>query len=258
MKAEFLTDAPNWIELLLQAALLFVMSQAVSPGRTNRVDVLKEGYARDTPEGVCEANGSSTLVRCRYEGRADVNVVVDTGSPWDREALLKGLEQHSLTADDIHYVVCSHGHVDHVGNLNLFTGATHIVSHDIVQIGDRYVDNHLSEGQPYKLAEDVTVIPTPGHTHRCVSVVVGRTGQGTVVVSGDLFECAADLEDESIWRSKSEFPELHKESRARVLSIADWIVPGHGAVFAVPAKYHSQSPSSPSPSATPAQSLPQQ
>ena len=41
------------------------------------------------------------------------------------------LRKHEITAGDIDYVIGTHGHSDHIGNLNLFTNATHIVSHDI-------------------------------------------------------------------------------------------------------------------------------
>lgn len=33
--------------------------------------------------------------------------------------------------EDIQYVVCTHGHSDHCGNLNLFTHAIHVVGYDI-------------------------------------------------------------------------------------------------------------------------------
>jgi len=45
---------------------------------------------------------------------------------------------HELDPEKVDYVVCTHGHSDHVGNLNMFLNAVHIVSHDVC-IGDTYV-----------------------------------------------------------------------------------------------------------------------
>lgn len=76
----------------------------------------------------------------------------------------------------------------------------------------------------------VSIIPTPGHTGRDVSVLVKGTVVGQVLVAGDLFECCAD--DDS-WRELSENPEVQDESRQTALRTADVIVPGHGAPFRV-------------------------
>ena len=54
--------------------------------------------------------------------------------------LIPGLSKHGLTPKDIHYVVGTHGHSDHIGNLNLFPDATFIVSYDICK-GDTYIDH---------------------------------------------------------------------------------------------------------------------
>lgn len=37
------------------------------------------------------------------------------------------LAQRNIRPVDIDYVVCTHGHSDHIGNNNLFTSAEHIV-----------------------------------------------------------------------------------------------------------------------------------
>ena len=53
------------------------------------------------------------------------------------------------------------------------------------------------------------------------------------VCPGDLFECEADLTDDSIWRDVSENPEVQLENRQKILKIADFIIPGHGPGFKV-------------------------
>ena len=76
------------------------------------------------------------------------------------------------------------------------------------------------------------MIATPGHTKQDVSVIV-RVSGGIVAVVGDLFESADDLEQEELWRSSSEFPEEQERNRRKILKMADYIVPGHGDMFAV-------------------------
>lgn len=197
---------------------------------TCRIVVLRDGYGYTDEAGTYRANGTISLVRIPSEGIA---LLVDTGSPWDRELLIQRLQENGVTPTDVTHVVCTHGHVDHVGNLNVFTMAAHMVSHDIVQEGDKYTIHELTDDNPFVISNNITVIPTPGHTSRDVSVVVRGTDQGVVVVAGDLFECEADLRDSKLWRDNSEFPELHEKSRESVLAIADWIVPGHGSMFKV-------------------------
>ena len=50
---------------------------------------------------------------------------------------------------------------------------------------------------------------------------------------GDLFESEEDIADENLWLEVSENPEKQRENRAKVLSIADHIIPGHGKLFKV-------------------------
>jgi glyoxylase-like metal-dependent hydrolase (beta-lactamase superfamily II) len=190
-----------------------------------RVKVLKEGYCTPAGDGRARADGTITLLVGPHK------ILVDTGGPWARESLLQALEREGLAPADIDHVVCTHGHSDHVGNLGLFADATLIVSHDVSH-GDHYTQHPFASGAPYRIDDAVEVIATPGHTGQDVSVAV-HTPEGVYVVAGDLFECREDLEDDNLWRSRSEDPERQAASRVRVLRIADFVVPGHGGAFAV-------------------------
>ncbi|MBF0336635.1 MAG: MBL fold metallo-hydrolase [Nitrospirae bacterium] len=188
------------------------------------VKVLKPGYTLDVGNNQIRADGTITLVK------GAKNLIVDTGSPHDREIILDCLNGEGLGTGDIDYVVCTHGHCDHVGNNNLFREAVFIVCRDISR-GDLYTVYDFSGG-PYIIAAGISVIATPGHTSQDVSVIVDAS-IGTVAVVGDLFECEDDIRDESLWRRCSEDPALQHQSRQRVLQVADYIVPGHGPMFAV-------------------------
>ncbi|MEN6371783.1 MAG: MBL fold metallo-hydrolase [Armatimonadota bacterium] len=189
----------------------------------NEVIVLKPGYTVQTGPSQIRADGTITLARGR------LNLLVDTGGPWDRDFLLSALEAHGVKPQDISFVVCTHGHSDHTGNINLFPDAVLILSHDI-SMGDLYTVHDFSK--PYIIDDGIEVIATPGHTQGDVSVIV-RTNAGVVAITGDLFENEADLTDDSLWKTSSELPEEQQMSRNRILKLANFIVPGHGDIFTV-------------------------
>ncbi|XP_069342229.1 metallo-beta-lactamase domain-containing protein 1 [Eulemur rufifrons] len=223
------------------------------PGASYSVVVLLQGYAE--PEGVDDAvraDGSVTLVLPRAWGPASGQqesprggggaktaleeaargpILVDTGGPWSREALLGALAGQGVSPGDVTLVVGTHGHSDHIGNLGLFPGAALLVSHDFCLPGGRYLPHGLGEERPLQLGPGLEVWATPGHGgQRDVSVVVAGTALGTVVVAGDVFERDGD---EDSWQALSEDPVAQERSRKRVLDAADVVVPGHGAPFLV-------------------------
>lgn len=189
------------------------------------VTVLIQGYSYTDHEGQYRATGTSSIVT------GPINVVVDTGGPWDKEKLLRKLEDLKISPEDIQFVVCTHGHSDHVGNLNLFLNATHIVGFDINH-KDRYFEHCFKGGEVYNLYNDkIVVIPTPGHMHNDVSVIVKDVQHlGTVAICGDLFECE---DDAKAWKDISEWPEEQLKNRQKVQQIADYIIPGHGPMFKI-------------------------
>ena len=193
------------------------------------VHVLQPGYSRVESDG-CTANGSSTLIiGPKYK------VVVDTLSPWDKDKMVTALATHGVTPSQVTHLVCTHGHPDHVGNNNLFTGegVLHIVGWS-VYCRDKYTDHPFNMGEVFRIdGEDLMVMATPGHTLDSVSVKV-NTDNGVVVVAGDLFEKQDDLADDSIWKEAGSEDEVQQEkNRRKVLEMADFIVPGHGPMFKV-------------------------
>uniref|UniRef100_A0A8C2Y5I6 Metallo-beta-lactamase domain-containing protein 1 n=1 Tax=Coturnix japonica TaxID=93934 RepID=A0A8C2Y5I6_COTJA len=157
--------------------------------------IVQEGFSRPRPDGTLEADGTITLVR-----GGPVTALVDTGGPWGRRRLLDGLESIGVTPRDVTHVLCTHGHSDHVGNINLFPSASIL----------------LAQGVPYAPHPGlVEVVATPGHVKAHVSVLVRGTDVGTVLVAGDLFECEGD---EGGW----------------AMGAADVIVPGPWGCVQVP------------------------
>ncbi|NXS28848.1 MBLC1 protein, partial [Pomatostomus ruficeps] len=176
--------------------------------------------------GSSRADGTVTLV-----SGGPLTVLVDTGGPWLRPHLPALLESHGVTAEDVTHVVVTHGHSDHVGNVNLFPAATLLVGFDLSRGEGLYLPHGLAQGVPLVLHPGhLEVTPTPGHTRAHVSLVASGTELGTVAVAGDAFE---RREDEEEWRALSEEPEEQRRSRRRLVALADVIVPGHGEPFRV-------------------------
>ena len=74
------------------------------------VVVLRAGYSR------AEA-GASTRAGCSISlvvGAGSGALLVDSGGPAERDLLLQALATQRLMPADVAYVVCTHGHIDHV------------------------------------------------------------------------------------------------------------------------------------------------
>ena len=54
------------------------------------------------------------------------------------------MKERDLSVNDISYVIGTHGHSDHISNINLFPEAIVVVGFDISK-GDCFFDNELSE-----------------------------------------------------------------------------------------------------------------
>jgi glyoxylase-like metal-dependent hydrolase (beta-lactamase superfamily II) len=185
------------------------------------VVVLRPGYAFEESSGTFRAGATVSLVI------ADVRIIIDTGGPAEKTVIVAALTGHGLSPEEIDYVVCTHGHIDHVGNNNLFPRATFLAGQDR-SVGDQFSSLDLANG-PVVITAGVRVVATPGHTSEDISVLVD-TDRGLVAVVGDLFENGADGET---WVAFSRDPHLQRQSRAEILSLADFIVPGHGDIFRV-------------------------
>jgi glyoxylase-like metal-dependent hydrolase (beta-lactamase superfamily II) len=188
------------------------------------VIVLRAGYSRAEAERPGQLRAACAISLVRGTG---VRILVDTGGPAERQLLIEKLAEQGLAPDDIQVVVCTHGHIDHVGNANLFPRATFLSGQDRCT-GDLFSGLDFAAG-PVTIAPDVEVLPTPGHTSEDLSVLV-RTSAGVVAIAGDVFE-NGDPAD-TAWQDFSRNVRQQQESRAALLAVAELIVPGHGNPFA--------------------------
>jgi glyoxylase-like metal-dependent hydrolase (beta-lactamase superfamily II) len=185
------------------------------------VKVLRPGRFKMINEEGCEATCTISLIT-----DAKKNIIVDTGNVGEGEEIKRALKENGLTPNDIDFVVITHYHADHIGNNNLFQNATFVDGVETFK-GNRFVFFE----QKYSIGRNVTVVRTPGHYSNDDCSVVVKTDEGTITVAGDLF-----------WSGQKDLPpfifeeKLLNKSRAEIVKISDFIIPGHGDIFKVSKK----------------------
>lgn len=185
------------------------------------VDVLVDGYARGAapgdPEGASRVGSTVALVRS-----GDLVCVVDPGMQPSVDSILDPLAAHGLTPEDVTDVVLSHHHPDHTVHAGAFRHAR-VHDHWAWYAGDVWV-SRPAEG--VRLADDIVLWETPGHTPQDVSTVV-TTDEGVVVLTHLWWYEGIEGDPRG-----TDLAALH-DNRRRVLEVASVVVPGHGPAFAV-------------------------
>jgi len=160
------------------------------------------------------------------------NILVDPGI--DSILLIRSLANENLRPDDISICFLTHRHLDHIKNKYLFVHADILdrdaVYHNLIKISDsKFIPD-----------TNVEIIPTPGHTRKHVALLV-NTSEGKYAIAGDVFWWEDNQEQRTDMRSLIEMPDpfakdmnILQKSRAKLLQIADYIIPGHGDIFEVP------------------------
>jgi len=122
-------------------------------------------------------------------------------------------EALGLTAKDVEFFALSHGHFDHVGNVDQFTESTFLIreaEHDFMYGGagveagvvDPQLVEPLRNAETIKFEGDydvfgdgsVVIFPTPGHSPGHSGLLVKLKNEGAVMFSGDLFHLAESRE----------------------------------------------------------------
>lgn len=174
--------------------------------------LLHAGYVRD--DGVA---GSVSLVIDE-----DAIIVVDPGMVADRELILAPLREHGVEPERVTHVVVTHHHPDHTVNIGLFANAE-VVDFWARYRGDRWLDH---EGDGHHVSRHARLILTPGHTNEDATLLV-ETDAGVVACThawwhADRTPAVDPLADDQA---------ALEASRARILTEADTVVPGHGVPF---------------------------
>ena len=180
-------------------------------GRTARLDVLVEGYAR-------LPNVAGTVSLVRDAGRV---VVVDPGMVADRDLILRPMRELGVRPEDVTDVVLSHHHLDHGLNVALFPV---VPVHDFQSVieGDVFTRR---EADGVQLTPSVQLLATPGHTAQDLTTLVG-TAQDVAALM-HLWWTADGPADDPYAPDREQL----RAQRERVLALATLVVPGHGAPF---------------------------
>ena len=118
----------------------------------------------------------------RPKGGSGPTLIVDTMTAWDGERIEEALANKNVSCDAVDFVVCTHGHSDHIGCNYLFRNAKHIVGQSISK-GDSYELHDFVKDGDYALdaAGKLRVTATPGHTSDSVSLVSGLVEISTFI-----------------------------------------------------------------------------
>ena len=181
--------------------------------RDARYDLLLRGGLTDADGGVAS---TCSLIR-----DAERVFVVDPGMAPSQEAILAPLRALGVLPGDVTDVVLGHHHPDHTLNAALFPNAA-VHDHWATYRGTDWED---ADAEGRELSPSVRLIRTPGHSAEDIATVVG-TADGVYVLTHAWWTADGPGEDPYA----ADAATLHR-SRARILAIANTIVPGHGAPF---------------------------
>jgi glyoxylase-like metal-dependent hydrolase (beta-lactamase superfamily II) len=178
-----------------------------------KVDLLHAGYAGD------RVGSSVVLVR-----DGDARIVVDPGMVAHRDRILDPLRALDVAPEAVSHVFLSHHHPDHTINVALFRNAE-VVDFWARYVGDQWLDH---DGDGYRLSPNAQLWLTPGHTAEDASLVV-EADDGVYAMT-------------HLWWRQDRSPEVDplgddqaaiEAGRARILAVADVVIPGHGGPFRV-------------------------
>ncbi len=183
-----------------------------------RVTILLEGYVKNDGENV---QSTISLVQ-----DGETNIVIDPGMAKDFNDVIRSLSKVDIKPEDIGYVFLTHHHPDHTINTAKFPKAK-VIDYNSIYEGDIWLDT----GGEYQLTPNVRIVPTPGHTKEDATLFV--TNVTNVENNKDVTVAICHL-----WwfegKQHDPLAEDYKEllsSRIKILKVANYIVPGHGAIF---------------------------
>lgn len=178
------------------------------------VHLLHAGYARSPSVG-------SSIT---YVDDGDVRIVMDPGMVAARGLILDPLAELGVSPESITHVVLSHHHPDHTMNIALFPNAW------VIDFWARYKDDQWlgHGGDGWAVGPSSTMWLTPGHTDEDLSLIV--EAEGGVHAMTHLWWREDRTPEVDPYASQ---PDALLANRARVLEVADVVIPGHGPAFKV-------------------------
>ena len=180
------------------------------------VKILVEGYTVEDSKswGKEETRPTITLVK-----DDNITMIVDPGVLENQRILIERLKEEGLGVDDIDVVCITHSHVDHYRNIGMFPRAK-TLEYGGVWEGGRII------GWNRRFTDNIEIVRTPGHSYDGISLLV-ETSKGTLAIAGDVFWKENSPSDDPYANDKKEL----KQSRKKIIELADYVIPGHGKMF---------------------------
>lgn len=172
------------------------------------------------------------------------NVLIDTGTKGNFQRLVQAITKIGLKVSDIHMVICTHEHYDHIGGIGFFYETAMIAADRFaatkIELHDEYVihaaihdeelirtriniwleNRNLFDFGNYKLK----VLHTPGHTSGCICLYEPFKRlmfTGDTVFTGGVISKISDSGSFGDYINSLERLNTYKVNR---------IFPGHGAI----------------------------
>lgn len=191
-----------------------------------QIKIIKPGIlVRNNLGAILHASSTVTFI-----SDGSHNIIVDTGLPGEGKDIISELSNLGLKITDIDLVINTHLHGDHIGNNALFSNAK-FIAHEM-EMPARLNNVKVITGN-FQVNENIKIIETPGHTPGSISVVLNSPEiSKTYVVSGD----ALPIKDNYIqWVPPGiNFnPKIALASMKKIVDIADFVIPGHDAMFEI-------------------------
>ena len=172
--------------------------------------------------GTSRGDHTGSSVSLVHDG--DAIIVADPGLVASQALILDPLRERGIAASDVTHVFLSHHHPDHTLNAGLFPNA------EVIDFWARYRDDLWLDhpGDGWQMTEHSQLWLTPGHTEEDASLIV-RADDAVYALT-------------HLWWRTDRTPEIDpyapdqavlEAQRARVLAVADIVIPGHGEAFRV-------------------------
>ena len=224
----------KYLHFISKSMFLFYLLQPplINAGQSHPViTVLHEGYV--TPiEGRNFVPGeqtdgarlvASTIALIEAD---DAIIIVDPGMVSNDFDLSEKIESLDIKKENVTHVFVSHHHPDHTVRIGMFPNAT------VVDFWGSYKNDLWEDhGDEFEIAPNVMVIRSPGHTSEDASLVVSAEN-GTYVFTHAWWNEKMEPKVDPLAEDSKKLT----ESRRKILDIADFIIPGHGSMFANPQK----------------------
>lgn len=183
------------------------------------VHVLVEGYVKDRGQAV-----QGTVALVNDEGH---HIITDPGMTLQPDAIAQALSLHRLSPSDIDTVFITHHHPNHTWHMGLFPEAKLIDFNSTYQ-HEQWVDF----ANDYPVTGNVRVVSTPGRTRQDATLLVCN------VANLDRPLCTVAVCHLWLYKAKTDDPTAEninelRTSRKLVADLADYVVPGHGPMFAI-------------------------